>query len=391
MAGPAYNPNHNPWAEGANNIGALLAMSPRLRAVQREQQGRQQLLEAQTQTQQAQGEHYRAQTGKVNAETDALHLEATDSADLEKSFGDLMESFQNKRDATPALRQVAGKLGHYLTRHPDKAVDALRSLASAGLVNQGGTNLSPAQLEQAAAMQDSNKAFATVTSGENSRAATAGRTNVGMDANRVRNDLGTESNRIRESLGTESNRIRENLGNAGIASRERVGMAGVNQRAVAKPSYDTVTEVLPKTEPTDQVTEVVPPVVNKWAGFDWLAKDTPGQYKTNTIPGHGALHITRKIPRGASIDAVARSGGITNLPPAIDVPSVSTPMPNPTTNAPAALPPVTRAPAPMPAPAAAPAKPDPAEILAQANDAISRGADPVKVRARLAQMGINVQ
>lgn len=147
------------------------------------------------------------------------------------------------------------------------------------------------------------------------------------------------------------------------ASQELEDFQALAQRGGAE-EYETVTETYPAVEakPGTPGTPEVPPKKRSFLGFDSLRADEPGQPAVPAVPGtpyRPARTVTRKIRRGEPVDAEAASETDAGTGPDAGAPRGGV-------NVPA--------------------------VIAAANEAIRKGADPARVKQRLKeQYGIEVQ
>lgn len=99
-----------PWAAGMRRIGTMIAMQPQMQANAQARQQQAGLMEARTATEGAQAEHYRAGTGKLNAETDSIVGERENLNQMAAAFGRLTEkvgAYQNAITAKTPPEQLA--------------------------------------------------------------------------------------------------------------------------------------------------------------------------------------------------------------------------------------------------------------------------------------------
>lgn len=135
---------------------------------------------------------------------------------------------------------------------------------------------------------------------------------------------------------------------------------------------DVVEEDYPEVKPK-------PAVPAKPAATHWFRPDEPAVAEVPAVPGSPAHKIKRFIPPGAGASNAAPPSALSPQPLAPAQPLAVPLNGGAVTNAP------------MASPQAMPGN-DAARIMAEAQDAIARGADPIKVRARLLQQyGIQLQ
>lgn len=323
-----YEEGLRPWTAASANISQAMLGLPQLRA--RVNQQRQQDAELSA-VRQAQARNYDAETGKISEDTKRLARIGLATERLGTNAPALVRAFESGDFSNPVLDTAVGDMAVITGENKDDLAALVRSLASAGIVSRGGPNPSAGVVRQAGALANpasiANKDADAAASMANAGTAAASREAVARTALQRRSTPQADVEQIRY-LYRQLGKVED-----AIMSSEQAGDASItgtkNRRGLRQQAEAIRRQI---------------------AGLRGGNADMPmANQEQDPDDSEAAL-------------------------PALPVPATPTAAPN--------------------APAAGPVAQQPTysdTLLAEANDAIRRGADPVKVKARLAQMGIQVQ
>ncbi len=181
-----YDQDFEPWVRSIRSIGSAIVQAPMLRAAAADRAQRAQLTQAQIGTEGAQQQHYRAQSGKTDAETAILVKKGQLVTALEQSAAQAQQDIAAGNTDTPAVRAFSGAASALTGVNGDDIVKSAREgigtlLGRMGKVTEAAAVENPVELEKA-------------------RIGASSRENVGTAANASREAIAKTSAASREKI-----------------------------------------------------------------------------------------------------------------------------------------------------------------------------------------------
>jgi hypothetical protein len=149
-----YDQEFEPWARGIRSIGTMIAQQPVLRAQAEQRRSAAAYNQARIATEGTQQEHYRAGTGKMNAETANLLKKGQLVTALEQSAAQAQQDIASGNTDTEAVRTFSGAASALTGANGDDIIESARKgigtiLGRMGKVTEAASTENPVDIEKA--------------------------------------------------------------------------------------------------------------------------------------------------------------------------------------------------------------------------------------------------
>ena len=149
-----YDQEFEPWVRGIRSIGTMIAQQPALRAQAEQRRSTASYNQARIATEGTQQEHYRAGTGKLNAETANLLKKGQLVTALEQSAAQAQQDIAAGNTDTEAVRTFSGAASALTGANGDDIVESARKgigtiLGRMGKVTEAASTENPVDIEKA--------------------------------------------------------------------------------------------------------------------------------------------------------------------------------------------------------------------------------------------------